>query len=58
MKLQNILLTVVALGVTGFALYNTYIGHSTHKRYVPEFIKFKTDFNKVHNSPEELEFRF
>ncbi len=56
MNVQTIMLTAVALTVTGLALYNLYEKEPTNK-YMKEFINFKTQFNKVHGSQLELEYR-
>lgn len=57
MRIQQILLSALALTATGLSIY--LMMHNTpNTEHLDEFVKFKSQYNKTHSTQEELEYRF
>ena len=57
MKLTSILIGTLTLATIGLSLY--YLNdNSKDLTYLPQYLKFKKDFNKLYSSPSESEYRY
>lgn len=57
MNIQTLLIAGITLTALAFTVYVN-VPKAENKQYYEEFLEFKSKFNKLHSSPEEMEYRY